>query len=220
MRTWVNVALCRLFPDGTAARATAAPILMADPLASMAHPPRILLGVFGAPHGVRGQLRLKSMTGEPADIGRYGPLTTEDGSRTFRILALHPLKADMLVSRIEGVDDRDSAAALTNTGLYVERTRLPAPDEDEFYHADLIGLVAEDPDGSVLGRVAAVLNFGAGDLLAVRRDGSEDRLVPFTRAFVPVLDFAGGRLVVSAAALALEDPDDVGPAGPDEGALP
>ncbi len=171
----------------------------------MAHPPRILLGVFGAPHGVRGELRLKSMTGEPAAIGRYAPLTTADGSRTFRIQSLHPVKADMLVARVEGVTDRDAAAALTNTGLYVERARLPPPDEDEFYHADLIGLSAEDPGGVAVGSVAAVLNFGAGDLLAVRRDGRDDLLVPFTRVFVPVLDFSGGRVVVSAAALALDD---------------
>ena len=169
---------------------------------------RILVGVFGAAQGVKGEVRIKSFTGEPRAIGAYGPLTTEDGRRSFTILSLRVLRDDMLVARVEGLSDRDAAAALTGTTLHVERVRLPPPDADEFYHVDLIGLLAEDEDGAPLGRVAGIENHGAGDILEIAPPaGGDTLLVPFTLAFVPVLDFEGGRLVVARGALLPADED-------------
>ncbi len=168
----------------------------------------IMVGVVGAAHGLRGEVRVKTFTGTPAAIGDYGPLATADG-RLLTVAALRPLKDDMVVVRFEEVADRNAAEALTDTGLFVERARLPAPDTDEFYHTDLIGLAAELPDGGRLGRVTGVENYGGGDLLEIALPHGERVLVPFRKAFVPVVDIGGGRLVVEPEAL---DP----PSGPDE----
>lgn len=163
---------------------------------------RVLVGVVGAPQGVRGEVRIKSFTGEPRDIGAYGPLSAGDGGRAIAILSLRPLKGDMLVARIAGVDDRDAAAALTHTELFVPRDRLPPPAPDEFYHVDLIGLAAEDEAGTLLGRVRGIVNHGAGDIVEIApAAGGETLLVPFTLAFVPVIDFEAGRIVVAQGAL-------------------
>ena len=167
----------------------------------MGEPRRVLVGVLGAAQGVRGEVRVKSYTAVATAIADYGPLWSEDGRRSFTFMALRPLKDDMLVARIVGLTDRDGAAALTGTKLYVDRASLPPPDDDEFYQVDLLGLLAEDEAGRALGRVAAVQNFGAGDLLAIAPSAGETLLVPFTKAFVPILDFEGGRLVVAHGAL-------------------
>lgn len=170
---------------------------------------RVLVGVVGAAQGVKGEVRIKSYTGEPRAIGDYGPLFTEDGRRSFAILSLRPLKDDMLVAKLDGVTDRTAAAALTNARLYVHRDRLPPPEADEFYHVDLLGLRAEDEEGAVLGRVRGIANHGAGDILEIVPEaGGDTLLVPFTLAFVPVLDVAGGRLVVARGALLSEDEGD------------
>ena len=170
---------------------------------------RVLVGVFGAPQGLKGELRIKSYTGEPRDVGAYGPLTAGDGRRAFTLLSLRPLKDDMLVARVEGVEDRDAAARLTNTELFVPRDRLPPPEPDEFYHVDLVGLRAEDEDGAALGRVRGIENHGAGDILEVVPDRpGETLLVPFTLAFVPTIDFESGRLVVARGALLPEEEGD------------
>jgi 16S rRNA processing protein RimM len=158
---------------------------------------RICVGEIGAPHGVRGEVRLRSFTAEPAAIARYGPLETEDG-RVLAIETMRPGKG-CLVARFAGIRDRDAAEQLTNTKLYVPRDRLPEPEEaDEFYHADLIGLTAFDPQGKVLGTVVALHNFGAGDLIELRpAHGGATVLLPFNATVVPVVDIAGGRLVVN-----------------------
>ena len=161
---------------------------------------QILVGVIGAAHGVRGDLRLKSYTGAPEAIANYGPLSTEDG-RLLRIAAARRLKDDILVVRLEGIEDRDAAESLTNTRLYIDRARLPPSDPDEFYHADLIGLRAETSGGDLIGYVVALQNFGAGDLLEIAPAGSESLLVPFSKAFVPIVDLAAGRIVVADEAL-------------------
>ncbi len=171
----------------------------------MGEPQRVLVGVLGAAQGVRGEVRVKSYTAVATAIADYGPLWSEDGRRSFTVTALRPLRDDMLVARIVGLTDRDGAAALTGTKLYVDRASLPPPDEDEFYQIDLLGLLAEDEAGQALGRVAAVQNFGAGDLLAIAPSVGDTLLVPFTKAFVPILDFEGGRLVVAAGALLTGD---------------
>ena len=163
---------------------------------------RVLVGVVGAPQGVKGEVRIKSFTGEPRDIGAYGPLSAGDGGRAITFLSLRPLKGDMLVARIAGVDDRDAAAALTHAELFVPRDRLPPPAPDEFYHVDLIGLAAEDEAGTLLGRVRGIENHGAGDIVEiVPAAGGETLLVPFTLAFVPTIDFGAGRIVVAGGAL-------------------
>jgi 16S rRNA processing protein RimM len=157
---------------------------------------RILVGVIGAAHGVRGEVRVKSYTSEPSAIATYGPLHDETGTRSFEFEALRPLRNDLFVARFKDVADRRAAEALTNTGLYVSRDRLAPLGEEEFLHADLIGLRAETPAGTCLGAVAAVQNFGAGDVLEIAPPEGETLLVAFTRASIPLVDLAGGRLVV------------------------
>jgi len=152
---------------------------------------RILVGEIGRPHGVRGLVKLRSFTADPAAIAAYGPLTDEAGARCFALT----LKADGL-AQIDGIADRDAAARLTGTRLYVERDRLPpVEDAEEFYLADLIGMAAETEAGAPLGHVRAVEDHGAGCFLVL--DGPPERMVPFTRAVVPVVDVAAGRLVVT-----------------------
>jgi 16S rRNA processing protein RimM len=157
---------------------------------------RVCLGQIGAAHGVRGEVRLRSFTSDPAAIADYGPLETEDG-RVLEIEALRPAK-DHFVARLSGIGDRDAAGALTNTKLYVPRERLPrTEDPDEFYHADLIGLAAVDLAGKTLGTVVAIHNFGAGDLIEVRpQTGGSTALVPFDLTHVPEVDIASGKIVV------------------------
>jgi 16S rRNA processing protein RimM len=158
---------------------------------------RVLVGRFGAPHGVRGELRLKSFTGDPAAIRSYSPLTDADGARRFKITALRVIKDDMCVVRVEGIGDRDAAETLTNLELFVPRAQLPPPDEDEFYQADLIGLSAITEAGELLGAVERVLNFGAGDILEIRPSaGGETLLVPFTKAAVPLVNLTAKNVVV------------------------
>lgn len=169
----------------------------------------ILVGVAGAPHGVRGDLRLKSYTAEPMGIAAYATVwTAEQPRRSLAFAVARPLKDDMLVVRFKGVDTREAAQALTNTKLYVARSELPQTDDDEYYHADLIGLAAKDPDGNDLGHVAALDNFGAGDLLEIVPSRGESFYVPFTRVFVPVVDLDGGKVVLSAEALPTADGED------------
>jgi 16S rRNA processing protein RimM len=126
----------------------------------------------------------------------YGPLESEDGSRTLRLEALRPAK-NMLIARFQGITNRDAAAALTNVKLYVPRARLPEPEEESYYHRDLIGLEAVDGNGTRIGEICAVQNFGAGDLIEiVPRAGGATFLLPFTKQFVPVVDIARGRVVI------------------------
>jgi 16S rRNA processing protein RimM len=156
-------------------------------------PDRVLLGVFGRPHGVRGLVRVQSFTADPADIAAYGPLADEAGARTFALRVVQ--RGERPVVAVEGVADREAAAKLTGTRLYLARDRLPAPDDDEFYHADLIGLAAEDTAGRRLGTVASVNDHGAGAFLEIET-GAQPLLLPFTRAAVPVVDLAARRVVI------------------------
>ena len=157
---------------------------------------RVCVAQIGPAHGVRGEVKLWSFTADPLAVKDYGPLESEDGSATFEIEALRPVR-DHLVVRLRGVSDRDTAERLTNTRLFVPRARLPAAADDEFYHADLIGLSAVTADGRELGTVVAIHNFGAGDILELRAaDGRDTMMVPFTDATVPVVDIAGRRIVV------------------------
>jgi 16S rRNA processing protein RimM len=157
---------------------------------------RVCIAQIGAPHGVRGEVRLRAFTQDPLSVRRYGPLEAEDGRR-FEIEAVRPAK-DMLVARLKGVTDRNAAERLTNLFLYASRDRLPKPADDEFYHADLIGLAAATPQGAPFGTIRAVHNFGAGDLLEIEpTSGGPTVMLPFTEAVVPVVDIARRRVVVT-----------------------
>jgi 16S rRNA processing protein RimM len=156
---------------------------------------RILLGRVAAAHGVRGEVLIKTFTGRPEDIAAYGPL--DDGrGHALRIEAVRVTPRGV-VARLAGIADRTAAEALKGASLYVDRERLPAPGEGEFYYADLIGLAAVTPDGHPLGEVVAVHNHGAGDLLELRLAGTgKTELVAFTDAFVPEVDLAARRVLV------------------------
>ncbi len=157
----------------------------------------LLLGRFGAPHGVRGEIRLQSFTSDPLAIAGYDGLTDKSGTRNFKLLSVRPQGKDMLVAKVEGVDDRAGAEALNGVELYLPRERLPAPEEDEFYIADLIGLRAETREGAEIGVIVAVRNFGAGDLLEIApAQGGETLLLPFTKATTPLIDVKAARIVV------------------------
>ena len=157
---------------------------------------RICVARIGAAHGIKGEVRLWSFTADPAAVADYGPLESEDGTQRFEIEAMRPAK-DHLVARLSGVRDRDAAERLVNTRLFVARERLPAPEPEEFYHADLIGLRAESRDGTALATIVGIHDFGAGDLLELRQPGAADTvLMPFNAATVPVVDIAGGRIVI------------------------
>ena len=157
---------------------------------------RVCIAQIGAAHGVRGEVRLKPFTADPLGVTRYGALETEDG-RTVEIEAARPAK-DMLVARLKGVSDRNAAEALKNIRLYVPRERLPQPDDDEFYYADLIGLSAVTAQGESYGTVKAVHNFGAGDLLEIEpAAGGATVMLPFNAATVPTIDIAGRRIIVA-----------------------
>jgi 16S rRNA processing protein RimM len=158
---------------------------------------RVLVGRIGAAHGIKGEVRLISFTDDPKAIGRYGPLQDLSGTRRFEIGALRPVKDNIFIARFAGVSTREAAEALNNLDLYLPRAALPPADEDEFYHADLIGLVAIDGAGAEIGRVLNVLNFGGGDILEIApRDGGETLLLPFTKACVPQVDLAQKRLFI------------------------
>lgn len=151
----------------------------------------LCLGVIGAAHGVRGAVKVKTFTEMPLDLAAYGPLTDENGERAFIVTSCQAAKAGARIT-LKGVSDRDAAEALRGVGLYVARAKLPnLTDADDFYHTDLIGLEAVNMDGALVGTVTACHNFGAGDLLEI--NGS---FYPFTKAVVPEINMAAGRLTL------------------------
>jgi len=158
---------------------------------------RILLGIITGAHGIRGDAIVRSYAEAPEDVAAYGPLSDEAGTRRFKLKVLRVTPKGAVIVRIAGVSDRDAAEALRGTGLYVARDKLPATDEGEFYHADLVGLAAVAPDGTLLGEIVDVANYGAGDLLEIRITGRRDtELVPFNDTFVPAVDLAGRRATI------------------------
>ena len=130
-------------------------------------------------------------------IAGYGALTDASGARRLTLRAARFVKDDMLVVKVDGVGDRDSATALTNLELFVPRAQLPPPDEDEFYLADLEGLEARLEDGTVFGRVRRVENYGAGDILLIERPDGEEAMIAFLKINVPLVDLAGGYVLVA-----------------------
>ncbi len=170
-------------------------------------PEMICIGAIAGARGVKGEVRIKSFTGEPGAVADYGTVTDETGERSFtvRVTGLGTGKSlGMVFARLGGVDDRDLAESLKGTRLYVPRTALPEPSEDEFYFADLIGVRADLVDGGTLGTVREVHDFGAGSVLEISGEAFGVVMVPFTLSAVPVVDLAAGRLVIDPPAGLLE----------------
>ncbi len=167
------------------------------------------MGVIGAAHGIRGEVRVRSFTADPLALGDYGPLHDAEG-RAFVVAQIRAQK-DIVVVRFDGVGDRTAAEALNGTRLFVDRSALSDElDEEEYYHADLIGLDAVDEAGALIGKVKAVQNFGGGDMVEIVCSGRPSVLVPFTLSAVPQVDIAAGRLLVERKAAGLAEDDDDG----------
>ncbi|MHA6642420.1 ribosome maturation factor RimM [Mesorhizobium sp. A623] len=177
----------------------------------------IQMAVIGAAHGIKGEVRVKTFTGDPLALGDYGPLYAKDG-RAFEIADIRPANT-VVVVRFKNVKDRNAAEALAGTELFVDRSMLPDDGgDDEFYHADLVGLAVKDETGEVLGKVDAVHNFGAGDILEVTLSGRRGVLIPFSQAAVPEVSISGGFVHVDPAAAGLiggEDDENPEAAGGD-----
>jgi 16S rRNA processing protein RimM len=159
-------------------------------------PSQICVARIGAAHGVRGAVKLWTFTEDPLAVTRYGPLATKDGSRLFELAQVREAR-DHLVATFKGVTTRNDAERLNGIELYVARDRLPATDEDEYYHADLIGLAAITTAGEPLGDVVAIHNFGAGDIIEIAPPAGTTIMLPFSNAVVPTVDIAGGRVVIT-----------------------
>jgi 16S rRNA processing protein RimM len=158
-------------------------------------PPHICVARIGAPHGVRGAVKLWTFTEDPLAVKRYGPLLTKDGVRQFEVTSAREAKGH-LVATLKGIATREDAERLNGIELYVAREKLPDTDEDEYYHADLIGLAAVNAANEPLGRVIAIHNFGAGDIIEIAPPSGATMLLPFTNAVVPTVDVAAGRVVI------------------------
>ena len=161
----------------------------------VAAPAQVCIARIGAAHGVRGAVKLWTFTEDPFAVKRYGPLSTKDGARQFEVTSAREAKGHLVV-QLKGITTRDEAERLYGIELYVPREKLPATDEDEYYHADLIGLAAVTTADEALGRVVAIHNFGAGDILEIAPPHGATMLLPFTNAVVPTVDIAGGRVLI------------------------
>jgi 16S rRNA processing protein RimM len=156
---------------------------------------RVVLATVGGAHGIRGEVRVKSFTEDPMALRNYGPLSTEDG-RALEIERIRPAK-NVLIAKFTGIDDRNAAESLNGLSLFVERSALPLPEPGEYYHADLVGLAAYEPNGHLFGEVVAVENYGAGDILEIAdKERGSSLLIPFTNRTVPDIDIAAGRLTI------------------------
>ena len=171
--------------------------------------PKVCIGAIVGAHGVRGAVRIKSFTADPRDVGAYGPAEDEAGKRRFIITVTGEAKGHV-IAQVDGVRDRDGAEALKGTGLYVARDRLPELEEDEFLYSDLVGLSALALDGTVIGTVRGVADFGAGELLDIARPGQGSLMVPFTKRAVPVVDLGKRQVVIDPPVFAEDDEGDGG----------
>lgn len=167
----------------------------------------VQMAVIGAPHGVKGEVRVKTFTGDPLALGDYGPLRAADG-RIFTVAAIRPAKT-VVVVRFKEIASREAAEAVTGTELFIDRSALPDDlDDDEFYHADLIGLAVRDETGSSIGKVAAIQNFGGGDIVEVALAGRRTVMIPFTLAAIPEISVRDGFIRIDSAGAGLVDGDD------------
>lgn len=156
----------------------------------------VLLGVVTGVQGLKGDVRVKTFTELPERLCSYGILHTQEG-RNLEIATLRASRGNEAIIRFRGVDDRDAAERLVTAKLLVDRSVFPATATDEFYHTDLIGLRAQDSEGRLVGKIHAIHDFGAGDVIEIERLGGGTLLLPFTRDFVPSVDFANGCVTVS-----------------------
>ena len=156
---------------------------------------KICIARIGAAHGVRGAVKLWTFTEDPLAVMQYGALATKDGARSFEVANAREAKGH-LVATLKGIATREDAERLNGIELYVAREKLPATDDDEYYHADLIGLDAVTTLNEPLGRVIAIHNFGAGDIIEIAPPAGATMLLPFSNAVVPTVDIAGGRVVI------------------------
>ena len=156
---------------------------------------KVCIARIGAAHGVRGAVKLWTFTEDPLAVKDYGPLSTRDGARHFEVASAREAK-DHLVATFKGITTRDEAERLNGIELYIPRERLPATEDDEYYHADLIGLHAVTTANAPLGRVIAIHNFGAGDIIEIAPPAGATMLLPFSNAVVPTVDIASGRVVI------------------------
>jgi 16S rRNA processing protein RimM len=155
----------------------------------------ICVARIGAAHGVRGAVKLWTFTEDPLAVKHYGPLTTKDGARQFEVATAREAKGH-LVATLKGIATREEAERLNGIELYIAREKLPATDEDEYYHADLIGLAAVNAANEPIGRVTAIHNFGAGDIIEIAPPQGATMLLPFTNAVVPTVDLTAGHVVI------------------------
>ena len=160
---------------------------------------RVCVGVVTGAHGLRGLVRIRPYTDTPEDVAAYGPVASEDGMRSFELEVRNRTGKGLVLFNIDGVDDRTGAEALKGLKLFVSRDMLPAAEDDEFYHADLLGLAVVGQDGGAVGTVRAVENFGAGDMLEINDARGGVSTIPFTLAAVPEVDVKAGRVVVDTA---------------------
>jgi 16S rRNA processing protein RimM len=158
-------------------------------------PSQICVARIGAAHGVRGAVKLWTFTEDPLAVKHYGPLSTKDGARQFEVTHVREAK-DHLVATLKGVASREDAERLNGIELYIARDKLPETEEDEYYHADLIGLAAVNAANEAIGRVIAIHNFGAGDIIEIAPASGPTLLLPFTNAVVPTVDLANRRVVI------------------------
>ena len=166
----------------------------------------LCVGVITGAQGIRGAVRVKSFTADPLDIDAYGPVSDEAGTRAFELKAIGQSKG-VVVATLKGVSDRNAAEALKGLRLFVDRDRLPPAEDEEYYHADLLGLAAELIGGEPLGRITAVYDFGAGDAIEVTKDDGAVVMVPFTKAAVPTVDLKAGKVVIDPPAGLFDKPE-------------
>ena len=159
-------------------------------------PRRLCLGVIAGARGIHGEVRVRAFTERGEDVAAYGPLTDETGGRSFTLVDPKPIRGGV-AARVEGVEDRTAAEALKGARLYVAREALPDLEDDEFYHADLMGARVVSSDGEEVGRVVALHDFGAGDVLEIERADGPPLVAPFTRETVPEIDMNEGRIVLT-----------------------
>jgi len=168
---------------------------------------RILVGEITGAHGIRGDVLVRSYTETPDAIAAYGPLTDASGKKSYSLRVVR-VTSKGIVARVAGVEDRNGAEPLRGTKLYIKRSKLPETGETEFYHADLIGLRAVAADGSALGKIVSVQNFGAGDLLELKPLEGETEFIPFEDRWVPSVDLNAGMLVINRPAVTVDDDSD------------
>lgn len=166
---------------------------------------RVCLGVIIGAHGIRGEVKIRSFTDNAKSLDKYGPLEDKSGSRKF-VLKVSGFAKDDLRAKITGVDDRNAAEALKGTELYVEREALPELPVEEFYHADLIGLDAKEASaGRKIGKVEALYNFGANDIIELRMENGKLEMLPFNKQYVPEVNIKDGCIIVQEMAFAPEE---------------